>query len=418
MSTTRKPAGVWMATLIWSIAPSVVAGELGNLTYAVHPASITITDCKDEASGAIVIPATIEGKPVTAIGNDAFDFCVSVTGITLPAGVTSIGSFAFNSCIDLTGFVLPNGVTSIGDSAFLACTSLTSLTIPSSVTSLGNSTFNGCSSLTAISVDALNSQYSSSDGILFNKTKTALIKCPPAKTGSVAIPASVTLIHDLAFDSCSNLTGVTFPQGLATIGASSFYGCSSLTNISLPSSVSSVGTWAFQSCASLLSASFAGNAPTMGSEVFDFTASGFTIHYFTGKTGFTSPTWLGYPATSVADPTPIASWLTFYGFPTNTNLESDPNGDGVRLIEAYAFNLNPHQNLSGSLPKPVFVGNQMSLTYYAGSAGVTYTVQSCTDLQSWSTAAVTLSAPNANQLRTATVSTAGARRFMRIVVTN
>lgn len=34
--------------------------------------------------------------------------------------------------------------------------------------------------------------------------------------------------------------------------------------------------------------------------VFDSTASGFTINYIEGKTGFTSPTWLGYPCIGVA----------------------------------------------------------------------------------------------------------------------
>jgi hypothetical protein len=417
MITRGKPAAVWIATLAVSNLPPLLAGQLGDLTYAVHPTSITITDCEEDASGALVIPPTIEGKPVTTIGNDAFEFCIDLTALTIPASVTTIGSFAFNSCMGLTAINLPGNVTSIGDSAFQACTSLASITIPSSVTSLGNSTFNGCSGLTSISVDALNSQYSSSGGILFNKAATTLIQCPAAKAGSVTIPDGVTAINALAFESCSSLTGVTFPNGLATIGASSFYGCSGLTTINLPSSVSSIGIWAFQSCTSLTSASFAGNAPTMASGVFDFAAPSFTVYYFMGRTGFTSPTWLGYPAVSVTDPAPIASWLTLHGFPTNTNMGSDPNGDGVSLLEAYAFNLNPHLNLRGSLPVPAIAGAQMSLTFYAGSAGVTYTVQSCTDLQSWSTAVVTVSAPSANQLRTATVPTAAPRRFMRIVLT-
>jgi hypothetical protein len=416
MITRGTPAVLWIATFSVSSLSPLLAGQLGDLTYAVHPTSITITDCDEDASGEFEIPPTIEGKPVTAIGNDAFEFCLDLTAIALPASVTTIGSFAFNTCTGLTAINLPGNVTSIGDSAFQACTSLTSITIPSSVTSLGNSTFNGCSGLTSISVNALNSHYSSTGGILFNKAGSTLIQCPAGKAGSVAIPDSVTAINSLAFDSCSNLSGVTFPNGLATIGASSFYGCSGLTTLNLPFSVSSIGTWAFQSCTNLTSASFAGNAPTMASGVFDFAAPGFTIYYFTGRTGFTSPTWLGYPAVSVTDPTPIASWLTLHGFPSNTNIGSDPNGDGVSLLEAYAFNLDPRLNLRGSLPIPSIAGAQMSLTFYAGSAGVTYTVESCTDLQSWSTAAVTLSTPDANQLRTATIPTAAPRRFLRIVL--
>ena len=93
-----------------------------------------------------------------------------------------------------------------------------------------------------------------------------------------------------------------------------------------------------------------------------------------------------------------------------------PNGDGVSLLMDYALNLDPNQNQSGSMPKPVMAGNQMSLAYYAGSTGVTYAVETSPDLQTWTTSGVTLSAPDANNIRTATVPTAGVNCFMRLVV--
>lgn len=416
MPPEKLLSNAWIVSLLVSGFTSADAGQIGDLTYSVLPSSITITDCNDAASGVMTIPASIDGKPVTAIGDDAFDFCSSLTGITIPSGVTILGSFAFNSCTGLTNLTLPDGVTTIGDSAFQACSSLTNIAIPASVSSLGNATFNGCNGLTSISVQPLNSQYSSSNGVLYNKAQSTLILCPQAKTGSVVIPANVTTINPLAFESCASLTSVTFPNGLATIGGSAFYGCSGLTDITLPAGVSNIGEWAFQSCTNLTSANFEGNAPAMGAAVFDFAAPSFTVYYFSGSTGFTSPTWLGYPATSLTNPSPIASWLTLHGFPTNTDLNSDPNGDGVSLLLAYAFNLNPHQNLSGSLPRATLAGSQLSLTYYSGSAGVTYTVQTCTDLHSWTSAGVTLTAPDPNKLRTATTAASGPRRFMRIVV--
>jgi hypothetical protein len=162
---------------------------------------------------------------------------------------------------------------------------------------------------------------------------------------------------------------------------------------------------------------FTGDAPSMAPGDFDFAAETFTIYYFNGKAGFTSPTWMDYPAVNMGNTSPAAPWLMFNGLPANADLQTDPNGDGVSLLMAYAFDLNPHQNLSGSLPRPEFDTSQMTLTYYAGSAGVTYSVQSCTDLQGWSSSGVTVSAPDANQFRTATVTVAGPRRFMRIVVT-
>ena len=82
----------------------------------------------------------------------------------------------------------------------------------------------------------------------------------------------------------------------------------------------------------------------------------------------------------------------------------------------YALNLNPKQNQSGSIPQPVIAGNQMTLSYSAGSTGVTYTVETSADMQTWTTNGVTLSAPDAKKFQTATVPMTGQNLFMRIRV--
>ena len=76
------------------------------LTYKVSGNTVTVTDCKESASGALVIPATYDGKPVTSIGSWAFWKCTSLTSVTIPYSVTSIGNFTFHSCSDLTSGVL------------------------------------------------------------------------------------------------------------------------------------------------------------------------------------------------------------------------------------------------------------------------------------------------------------------------
>lgn len=150
--------------------------------------------------------------------------------------------------------------------------------------------------------------------------------------------------------------------------------------------------------------------------VFPYTSRDFTVFYFNGKWGFTSPTWEGYPAVNMGAATPIAIWLIEHGLPYNADLQSDPNSDGVNLLLAYALNLDPNQNLSDSLPQSVVSANQSSLTYYTGNADVTYLVETSSNLQTWSTVGVTLSAPDANSFRTATCLNACPARFMRLTV--
>jgi hypothetical protein len=98
-------------------------------------------------AGAFTIPGS-----VTSIGTYAFDYCTSLTSVTIGSGVTSIGRDAFAHCSSLTSVTIPSSVTSIGGHAFASCTALTSVTFtsPGSLTSIGGSAFYACTSLTSI----------------------------------------------------------------------------------------------------------------------------------------------------------------------------------------------------------------------------------------------------------------------------
>ena len=185
----KLPLIVLALVLVLAIKDKTYAATYGKLTYEVkNDGTIEITDCDENASGALTIPDTINGKKVTGIGYMAFRECRSLTSITIP-----------------------NSVTSIGDRAFWYCKSLTSITIPSSVTNIGSCAFGTCSSLISINVSDNNKYYCDVDGVLFNKDKTEIIKFPGKKEGTnYKIPNSVTSIGNGAFDDCRSLTSITY----------------------------------------------------------------------------------------------------------------------------------------------------------------------------------------------------------------
>ena len=238
-----------------------------------------------------------------------------------------------------------------------------------------------------------------------------------AKSGAYAVPITVTAIGDFALQLCFDLTGVIISANVTSIGTYAFYGCTRLPTVTIPGGVISIGVNAFDSCYALKSAVFIGNAPGMESSVFASAAAGFSVYFFNDKSGFTTPAWKGYQAINMGASSKVAAWLVTNGFAYNADVNSDPNGSGMSLLMAYALALDPKQNLSLWVPKSVIVGNQLRLTFYAGNPDVTYKVESSTDLRIWSTDGVTLSVPDANKLRIASVPITGSSRYLHLAVT-
>ena len=173
------------------------ANAENGFEYAVNEDGESVTLTKYSGSDTeVIIPSELGGKPVTAIGEDAFFKNKTITGVKIPEGVTSIGNSAFSYCNSLTEVTIPKSVTSIGDNAFSGCDSLTKATIPEGVTSIGDYAFSGCSSLT-----------------------------------EVTIPEGVTSIRDSVFEGCSSLTEVTIPKSVTSIKYAAFYDCGALATV-------------------------------------------------------------------------------------------------------------------------------------------------------------------------------------------
>lgn len=211
----RLLAVVAVLLCICALHQTAQAADESNLTFTLNQEKkgYTVSGCDQAATGELVIPATYEGLPVTAIGLNAFNKCFRLTRVVIPDSVTSIGKAAFFGCSGLTEVTLPKGITALSESLFNGCISLKYVTIPEGVTHIDGYAFTGCSGLTG-----------------------------------VTIPDSVTTIGAYAFSDCKSLTDVVIPDSVTGIGEYAFARCAGMTRVTIPSSVTSIGVWAFSWC--------------------------------------------------------------------------------------------------------------------------------------------------------------------------
>lgn len=199
------------------------------------------------ATGALIIPSSLGGYPVTAINPKAFTNCTGLTSVTIPESVTSIGDNAFEHCTNLTRVAILGNITNSWEyfyyspsaykynSPFLGCDSLTTVDLGEKMQSIGDSMFVGVG-LTNVSIP---------DSVM-NIGYQAFYNC--RRLTNVTIGNSVTNIGGCAFSNCWSLSRVTIPDSVARIGRGAFAACRGLTSVTIPESVTDLSPTAFDGC--------------------------------------------------------------------------------------------------------------------------------------------------------------------------
>ncbi len=156
----------------------------------------------------IVIPSTVNGKPIVEIADNAFLGNNNIKSVYCGNRVTKIGKMAFQKCKNLKKAVIPDSVTALGDQAF--CDSgVQEVTMSARITKMERAVFSGCSSLK-----------------------------------SIKLPQSLTVIPEQAFVVCSSLREVELGPNVTEIQSRAF-ASSGLKTIRLPASVETVDPSAF-----------------------------------------------------------------------------------------------------------------------------------------------------------------------------
>lgn len=183
----------------------------------------------------VVIPDTIEDKPVTAIASSAFAGKGTLKAVSVPDTVRTVGKDAFKGCeslsslrtpvftcedapyfgalfgantyetngsfvpVSLTTLVLTAGET-VPDYAFYACRGLETVFLPKTMTEIGDFAFYLCESLVYINTDT----------------------------------AALTRTGDRAFANCASLLNLSLPDTMMRIGEGILEGCGKLETLTVP----------------------------------------------------------------------------------------------------------------------------------------------------------------------------------------
>ena len=278
------PGGSGYMASGWSGGSSNTGWENGNpvviYTYTTDDnGNATITGYNGKASG-LVIPATIDGHTVVAIGNGAFRGNSRLRAVIFPDAVTRIGSNAFRDCKNLTSIQLPAGLTELGAMAFGNCVGITEITIPKGVAAAridayahGRGPFGNCANLSAVTFEnGITRIPANLFSYCTGKIETEL---PDTVTEieynafegsgllSIRIPDTVTAIGNYAFNNCQGLTEIQLPAGLTELGTMAFGNCAGITEITIPKSVTAAridayahGRGPFGNCANLSAVTF------------------------------------------------------------------------------------------------------------------------------------------------------------------
>ena len=147
----------------------------------------------------LIIPESLDGVPVTSIGQQAFVNCTTLESVEIPDSITRMGYWAFSGCSNLKQVKLSKNLKSINMDCFSECSSLESIVVPEGVTQLAPGAFMHCTNLKKIE-----------------------------------LPSTLEGIYEHAFARCINLTQITIPAKVKVIAYGAFVGCDNLKDIYYP----------------------------------------------------------------------------------------------------------------------------------------------------------------------------------------
>ena len=182
----------------------------------------------------------------TSIGESAFASCTQLAAADLRTdrcALESVGANAFAPDTPLGSVVLPDSVTSVGAGAFANNAALTKVHLGAGISEAYSTLFSGCENIAELSVSADSASYYADGNVLYVKQSDGMhlsFSLPGNAFTAYTVAAGTVQIDKSAFKDNKTLETLVLPEGLKTIESGAFNGCSALANVSFPDSLSSV----------------------------------------------------------------------------------------------------------------------------------------------------------------------------------
>ncbi len=206
---TRTLANTFAAVAKWRAATRAVTEEHGGYEWTANivEGGCIVMAVQPAPAGAVAIPANIAGFDVVGFDEMVFQDNLNITSVSIPATVRDFDGWSFY----------------------------------------------GSRNLTAINVDEANENLLSKDGVVYDKSRTTLICCPPG-VKYLDIPGDISAIGDDACVGLWNVKEIYIPANVTSIGLEAFAVCNALTTVVISEEVTEIDEDAFSYCPKLANA--------------------------------------------------------------------------------------------------------------------------------------------------------------------
>ncbi len=237
------------------------AATENGYTYTISAENTATVTAYNGTDISVIVPETLGGAVVTAVGDGAFMENDTINSITFPATVITIGESAFLGCSVLNKVNLPADLTTVGYGAFMDCAALETLVLGDQATVLGANMLSGCNSLKELTIATDNVALST----LFSGT-TYQNAVYPATLKTVTV-TNDTQVEANAFRGMNHLETVNWTRNVNNVGNEAFADCTALKTLNM-SINKKVGRGSFMNCKSLKSIVLQAGVTEIGASAF------------------------------------------------------------------------------------------------------------------------------------------------------